>query len=188
MSVSGHKIHGPKGIGFLYISDKVKIKPISYGGGQQKGMRSGTDNVPGIAGIAKAVEEVYKYLDQDVAGLYSLKEYFVDGVSQLTDIKINGYTGYDSAPHIVSVSVKGVRSEVLLHALEDRGIYVSAGSACAAKKASESGTLKAIGIEKDLLDSTIRFSLSIFTTVEEIDYTVMALYGIIPMLRRYTRQ
>lgn len=187
LSVSGHKIHGPKGIGFLYINEKVKIKPISYGGGQQKGMRSGTDNVPGIAGIAKAVEEVYKYLDKDVERLYSLKDYFVNGVLQIPDVKINGYTGYDSAPHIVSVSIRDIRSEVMLHALEDREIYVSAGSACSAKKPIASATLKAIGVEKDLLDSTIRFSFSIFTTKEEIDYTLKVLYDIIPMLRKYTR-
>lgn len=187
MSVSGHKIHGPKGIGFLYINEKVKIKPISYGGGQQKGMRSGTDNVPGIAGIAKAVEEVYKYLEKDTERLYSLKDYFVNGVLQIPDVKINGYTGYDSAPHIVSVSIRGIRSEVMLHALEDRGIYVSAGSACSSHKATTSATLKAIGVEKDLLDSTIRFSFSIFTTKEEIDYTLKVLYDIIPMLRKYTR-
>ena len=187
LSVSGHKIHGPKGIGFLYINEKIKIKPISYGGGQQKGMRSGTDNVPGIAGIAKAVEEVYKYLDKDVERLYSLKEYFVNGVMQIPDVKINGYTGYDSAPHIVSVSIRGIRSEVLLHALEDRGIYVSAGSACSSHKPAPSNTLKAIGVEKDMLDSTIRFSFSIFTTKEEINYTLKVLYDIIPMLRKYTR-
>ncbi len=187
LSISGHKIHGPKGIGILYINEKVKIKPISYGGGQQKGMRSGTDNVPGIAGIAKAVEEVYKYLDKDVQSLYSLKDYFVQGVLQIPDVKVNGYTGYDSAPHIVSVSIRGIRSEVVLHALEDRGIYVSAGSACSAKKPVASATLKAIGVEKDLLDSTIRFSFSIFTTKEEIDYTLKVLYDIIPMLRKYTR-
>ena len=187
MSVSGHKIHGPKGIGFLYINEKIKIKPISYGGGQQNGMRSGTDNVPGIAGIAKAVEEVYKYLDKDIAGLYSLKEYFVNGVLQIPEVKINGYTGYDSAPHIISVSIRGIRSEVVLHALEDRNIYVSAGSACSSHKPAPSATLKAIGVEKDLLDSTIRFSFSIFTTKEEIDYTLKVLYEIIPMLRKYTR-
>lgn len=187
LSVSGHKIHGPKGIGFLYINEKIKIKPISYGGGQQKGMRSGTDNVPGIAGIARAVEEVYKYLDKDVERLYSLKEYFVNGVMQIADVKINGYTGYDSAPHIVSVSIRGIRSEVLLHALEDRGVYVSAGSACSSHKPAPSNTLKAIGVEKDMLDSTIRFSFSIFTTKEEIDYTLKVLYDIIPMLRKYTR-
>ena len=188
LSVSGHKIHGPKGIGFLYINERVKIKPILFGGGQQKGLRSGTENVPAVAGIAKAVEEVYAHLDTDIERLYQLRQYFITSLRKIPDIQINGGIGNDAAPHVISMSVRGVRSEVLLHALEDRGIYVSAGSACAAKKASESGTLKAIGIEKDLLDSTIRFSLSIFTTAEEIDYTVMALYGIIPMLRRYTRQ
>ena len=187
MSVSGHKIHGPKGIGFLYINEKVKIKPVSYGGGQQKGMRSGTDNVPGMAGLAKAVEEVYQSLEKDVEHLYALKEYFINGLLQIPDVKINGYTGFDSAPHIVSVSIRSIRSEVMLHALEDRGIYVSAGSACSSHKATTSATLRAIGVEKDLLDSTIRFSFSIFTTREEIDYTLKVLYDIIPMLRKYTR-
>ena len=187
MSVSGHKIHGPKGIGFLYINEKVKIKPISYGGGQQKGMRSGTDNVPGVAGLAKAVEEVYQSLEKDVEHLYAIKEYFINGLMQIPDVKINGYTGFDSAPHIVSVSIRSIRSEVMLHALEDRGIYVSAGSACSSHKATTSATLRAIGVEKDLLDSTIRFSFSIFTTREEIDYTLKVLYDIIPMLRKYTR-
>ena len=188
MSVSGHKIHGPKGIGFLYINEKVKIKPISYGGGQQKGMRSGTDNVPGVAGLAKAVEEVYQSLEKDVEHLYAIKEYFINGLMQIPDVKINGYTGFDSAPHIVSVSIRSIRSEVMLHALEDRGIYVSAGSACSSHKATTSATLRAIGVEKDLLDSTIRFSFSIFTTREEIDYTLKVLYDIIPMLRKYTRR
>lgn len=187
LSASGHKIHGPKGIGFLYINEKIKIKPISYGGGQQKGMRSGTDNVPGIAGLGKAVEEVYKYLDKDVERLYALKEYFIQGITRIPEIRINGYTGYDSAPHIVSASIRGVRSEVVLHALEDKGIYVSAGSACSSHKPMPSATLKAIGVEKELLDSTIRFSFSIFTTKEEIDYTLKVLYDIIPMLRKYTR-
>ena len=188
MSVSGHKIHGPKGIGFLYINEKVKIKPVFYGGGQQKGMRSGTDNVPGVAGLAKAVEEVYQSLEKDVEHLYAIKEYFINGLMQIPDVKINGYTGFDSAPHIVSVSIRSIRSEVMLHALEDRGIYVSAGSACSSHKATTSATLRAIGVEKDLLDSTIRFSFSIFTTREEIDYTLKVLYDIIPMLRKYTRR
>ena len=188
MSVSGHKIHGPKGIGFLYINEKIKIKSISYGGGQQKGMRSGTDNVPGVAGLAKAVEEVYQSLEKDVEHLYAIKEYFINGLMQIPDVKINGYTGFDSAPHIVSVSIRSIRSEVMLHALEDRGIYVSAGSACSSHKATTSATLRAIGVEKDLLDSTIRFSFSIFTTREEIDYTLKVLYDIIPMLRKYTRR
>lgn len=187
LSVSGHKIHGPKGVGFLYINEKIKIKPIVYGGGQQQGMRSGTENVPGIAGIAKAVEKIYSHLDEDVEKLYEMKEYFINGVEKIDGIKINGLRGRESAPHIVSVSVRGVRSEVMLHALEEKGIYISAGSACAARKPQTSETLKAIGVEKDLLHSTIRFSFSIFTTMEEIDYTLKTMYDVIPMLRRYAR-
>lgn len=187
LSVSAHKIHGPKGVGFLYINDKIKINPIIYGGGQQKGMRPGTENVPGIAGLAKAAELMYKHLDKDMERLYGLREMFIQGVSQIDYVKVNGCMGNESAAHIVSLSVRGVRSEVLLHALEDKGIYVSAGSACSARKPQPSETLKAIGIEKDLLDSTIRFSFSIFTTEDEIRYTVKALHEIIPTLRRYTR-
>ncbi len=187
LSASGHKIHGPKGIGFLYVNEKVKIQPIVFGGGQQKGLRSGTENIPAIAGLGKAVEEVYASLEQDVEKIYWLKQYFIEGLLQLSQVTINGSTGYDSAPHVISLSVEGVRSEVLLHALEDKGIYVSAGSACAAKKPVPSKTLQAMGVKKELLDSTIRISLSVFTTKEEIDYTLRVLYDIIPMLRRYTR-
>lgn len=187
LSVSGHKIHGPKGIGFLYVNEKVKIQPIIFGGGQQKGMRSGTENVPAIAGLAKAVELIYASLDEEVEKMYQLKGYFISQVTKIEGIKINGKQGTDSAPHVVSVSVRGIRSEVMLHSLEERGIYVSAGSACASNKPQTSATLKAIGVEKDLLDSTIRFSFSMFTTKEEIDYTVRVMSDIIPMLRRYTR-
>lgn len=187
LSVSGHKIHGPKGIGFLYVNEKVKIQPIIFGGGQQKGMRSGTENVPAIAGLAKAVELIYASLDEEVEKMYQLKGYFISQITKIEGIKINGKQGTDSAPHVVSVSVRGIRSEVMLHSLEERGIYVSAGSACASNKPQTSATLKAIGVEKDLLDSTIRFSFSMFTTKEEIDYTVRVMSDIIPMLRRYTR-
>lgn len=187
LSVSGHKIHGPKGVGFLYVNDKLKISPIMYGGGQQKGMRSGTENVPGIAGLAKAAEMMYKNLDADMERMYALRDMFVEGVSRIEDVRVNGCPGKDNAAHIISLSVRGIRSEVLLHALEDREIYVSAGSACASNKPQTSATLKAIGLERDLLDSTIRFSFSVFTTKEEIEYTLQALYDMIPALRRYTR-
>ena len=187
MSVSGHKIHGPKGVGFLYIGEKVKIHPIIWGGGQQKGMRSGTENVPGVAGIGLATERIYEHLDEDVERLYDIREAFINGLSGLDQAVVNGRPGRETAPHIVSVSIWGVRSEVLLHALEDRGICVSAGSACASNHPQTSETLKAIGVERDLLDSTIRFSFSIFTTMEEIEYTLQALYDIIPVLRKYSR-
>ncbi len=188
LSVSGHKIHGPKGIGFLYVDEKVKIKPIVFGGGQQGGLRSGTEAVPAIAGMAKAVEMVYADLENEVERLYQLKEVFVEGVQKIEGVTVNGYPGRDGAPHVVSVSVSGVRSEVLLHALEDKGIYISAGSACSAHKPQPSATLQAIGLDKDLLSSTIRFSFSVFTTREEIDYTLQTMCDIIPMLRRYTRR
>jgi cysteine desulfurase len=189
LSVSAHKIHGPKGVGFLYINEKAKVRPIIFGGGQQKGMRSGTENVPGIAGMAKAVEEVYADFEAKTDYLYAIKEQFVNGVSQIEGTNLNGpFNGREGAPHVVSVSIQGIRSEVMLHALEDRGIYVSAGSACSSNKPAISATLKAIGVEKQYLDSTLRFSFSLFTTAEEIEYTVNSMREIIPMLRRYTRR
>lgn len=187
LSVSSHKIHGPKGAGFIYIKEGTKIRPIIYGGGQQKGMRSGTDNVPGIAGMAKAAEEIYKDHGQKINRMYELKAHFIERLSELDDVYVNGLTGTDSAPHVISVSFAGVRSEVLLHALEDKGICVSSGSACSSNHPAVSGTLKGIGVKKELLDSTLRFSLSVFTTEEELDYTIDTLKELLPFYRKYTR-
>lgn len=187
VSVSGHKIHGPKGVGILYIREGVKIRPIILGGGQQKNYRSGTENVPGAAGLAKAAEILYKHLDEDTEKLYELRSYLIKELSKMEHVYINGPLEEGAAPHIVSASFEGIRSEVLLHALEDKGIYVSAGSACASRKHTVSDTLEAMKVEQDLLDSTIRFSFSIFTTKEELDYTLDALGELVPMLRRYTR-
>ena len=117
-----------------------------------------------------------------------LKEYFISEIGKMENTVIHGVADEGSAPHIISLGVAGVRSEVLLHTLEDKGIYVSAGSACSAHKPQPSATLKAIGIDKSLLDSTIRFSFSVFTTEEEIDVCLQALYNIVPMLRRYSRR
>ena len=192
-TAASHKIHGPKGIGVLYIDEHVKIKPIVFGGEQQKNVRSGTENVPGIAGLAKAAEMLYSRFDEDHARLCACKRRFIEGVRELDQVTVNGLLpdapyGEGTAAHIVSVSFAGVRSEVLLHALEDKGIYVSAGSACSAHKPQPSAALKAIGVDKSLLDSTIRFSFSVFTTEEEIDVCLRALYNIVPMLRRYSRR
>lgn len=193
LSASGHKIHGPKGVGLLYVADKVKIAPLSHGGGQQMGLRPGTENVPGIVGMAKAAELLYQNYDEDIRHLYHCKKHFIEGVSRLEQVQVNGLLpedpyGQRTAPHVVSVSFGGVRSEVLLHALEDSGIYVSAGSACSARKPQPSATLRAIGVDKNLLESTIRFSFSVFTTIEEIDYALKVMYDKIPMLRMYTRR
>ncbi len=187
LTASGHKIHGPKGVGLLYISDKVKICPIIFGGGHQKNIRSGTENVPGTAGIGLAAKMIYRDMDMKVALMRELKNYFIEGISKIEDTTIHGFTDEGSAPHIISVGIAGVRSEVLLHALEDKGIYVSSGSACSSNHPSVSGVLKGIGASNEYLDATLRFSMSEFTTKEEIDYTLETLYNCIPMLRKYTR-
>lgn len=188
LSVSGHKIHAPKGTGFLFIKDKTKIKPIIYGGGQQKGMRSGTENVPGIAGLGVAAGLIYNSaFDEKIQKMYDLRSYFIEELQKLPDVTINGCMGRESAPHIVSASFRGVRAEVLLHALEDRKIYVSSGSACSSNKPGLSNTLVAIHLDPDLLDSTIRFSFSFDTTKEELDMTLEALKELLPVLRKYTR-
>ena len=193
LSVSGHKIHGPKGIGFLYVKDKTKILPIIHGGGQQKNMRSGTENVAGIAGLGAAVEELYGKgtqalsFEEKIDRLYELREYLIAGMEALEGTTINGAKGRDAAPHIVSVSFTGIRAEVLLHALEERGIYVSTGSACSSNHPAISGTLKAIGVKPELLDATVRFSLSVESTRAEADYVLEQLAELLPMLRRFRR-
>lgn len=188
LSVSGHKIHGPKGVGFLYVDEKAKIRPLILGGGQQKGMRSGTDNVPGIAGLGVAAEAAYQDFAAKQTQLRTLKEYFSEKVATLPDTRINGPKGELGAPHIVSVGFAGVRSEVLLHALEERGIYVSSGSACSSNKTLPVSTvLREIHLDSQYLDSTVRFSFCTQNTKEEIDYCMDTLRELLPVLRRYTR-
>lgn len=206
LSVSGHKIHAPKGIGLLYISDKVKLKPIIYGGGQQNGYRSGTENVAGIAALGMASELLYKNLNDDLLKLYGIKCHFIKEALKIEGVSINGIPAIDrieeisidadnidkaatllGAPHVISVSVRDVRAEVLLHALEDKGIYVSAGSACSTHKRTPSATLTSINLDKPLLESTVRFSTSIFNSIEDIDEAIAAMADIIPLLRKYTR-
>ena len=185
LSVSGHKIHAPKGVGFLYIRDGVKIRPILFGGGQQKGMRSGTENVPGCVGLGVAAREAYKDFDARIEKLYTLRERLIAGLKPLGGVTINGSEDRTNAPQIVSASFEGVRSEVLLHALEDKGVYVSSGSACSSNHPGISGTLKGIGVKKELLDSTIRFSLGDLNVEEEVDYAIGVLGELLPILRRY---
>ena len=187
LSVSGHKIHGPKGIGFLYIDSHVKIKPIVFGGEQQKNVRSGTENVPGIAGLGLAAKMIYANLDENVFRMRELKKHFIEGITQIPETTIHGLYDETSAPHIISVGFAGIRSEVLLHALEEKGIYVSSGSACSSNHPQISGVLKGIGAKQEFLDATLRFSMSEFTTLGEIDDTLETLYNIVPMLRRYRR-
>lgn len=188
MSVSAHKIHGPKGVGFLYISEKAKVQPQILGGGQQNGMRSGTDNVPGIAGLGVAAKEIYAHFDENIEHLYQLKEHLAEGLLSMDDVRINGMAVREGAPQILSASFTGIRSEVLLHTLEDREVYVSAGSACSSHKRKASGTLTAMGLPKEQKESTVRFSFSEENTLEEVDYCLGVLKEVLPMLRRYARR
>lgn len=190
LSISGHKLHGPKGVGVLYVRDKVKIQPILHGGGQQNNMRSGTENVPGIAGLGAAVQEIYQNHAEKIERLYQLKKHFIQEINKIDGVTVNGVHNIpvrETAPHVVSVSFDGIRAEVLLHDLESKGIYVSSGSACASNHPQLSGTLKAVGVKKELLDSTIRFSFSVTTTLEEINYALDVLNTRLPELRRFTR-
>ena len=187
LAVSGHKIHAPKGIGFLYIGDKVKVRNLIYGGGQQGGMRSGTENTAGIAGMGLAAEMQYRDFDQKIERLYGLRELLMSLIEDIPDLKVNGQPGREGAPHILSLTVPGVRAEVLLHALEGKGVYVSSGSACATNRPHLSGTLEAIGLPREYLDNTIRISLSDMTTEEDIRQAADALHELIPFLRKYTR-
>ena len=187
LSVSSHKIHGPKGVGFLYINEKARVQPQILGGGQQAGMRSGTDNVPGIAGLGVAAKMVYTDFDKKSEHMYQLKERLAEGFLKLPDVRLNGMEIREGAPQILSASFLGVRSEVLLHTLEEKGIYVSAGSACSSHKRKAAGTLSAMGMEAAQRESTLRFSFSEENTFEEVDYALEVIGQVLPMLRRYSR-
>lgn len=187
LSVSSHKIHGPKGVGFLYINEKARIQPQILGGGQQAGMRSGTDNVPGIAGLGVAAKMVYTDFDKKIEHMYQLKERLAEGFLKLPDVRLNGMEIREGAPQILSASFLGVRSEVLLHTLEEKGIYVSAGSACSSHKRKAAGTLSAMGMEAAQRESTLRFSFSEENTFEEVDYALEVIGQVLPILRRYSR-
>ena len=187
LTVSGHKIHGPKGTGFIYINEKVNISPIILGGGQQKDRRSGTENVPGIAGLGLAADMYRREHEEINKKMISIKDRLMDRLNAIEGVTLNSERGELSAPHIVSASFEGVRAEVLLHALEEKGVYVSSGSACSSNHPAISGTLKAIGVKKELLDSTIRFSFGIYNEPEEADYAADCIEELLPVLRRFKR-
>lgn len=188
ISISAHKFHGPKGIGALYVRNGVRLISQMLGGGQQNDLRSGTHPVPGIAGMGQAVKEIYTDFESKTEYLYNCKKYFIDKLKGIKDVHIIGPAADEGAPHIISAAFPPVRSEVLLHSLEAKGIYVSSGSACASNKPGYSSTLKAIGIEQRLADSVIRFSLSNLNTKEEIDYCVDLINEILPKLKKYSRK
>ncbi|SDB08059.1 cysteine desulfurase [Pseudobutyrivibrio sp. YE44] len=188
LSVSGHKIHGPKGSGFIYINEAIFniMVPQILGGGHERGMRSGTENVPAIAALGVAAKIAYENLDEKQKHLYAMRHRLIEGVSAIEGVSVNGHLDEASAPQIVSVSIKGnrTRAQVILNALQDNyGIYVSAGSACSSNKPAISETLKSIGLEKDLLERTIRFSFCPENTMEEVETAIKALTELVPMMQ-----
>ncbi|PKM54125.1 MAG: cysteine desulfurase NifS [Firmicutes bacterium HGW-Firmicutes-5] len=188
LTLSGHKIHGPKGIGAIYIKEGTKITPLFYGGRQENGIRSGTENVPGIIGLGVATEEAYDQLQDNRNHIEGLKKYMIARLRQdVPDITFNGDIE-KGAYHILNIGVLGVKSEVLLHALEELEIYVSTGSACSSKKKNHSITLSALNLTHEEKDNAIRLSFSKYNTQEEVDQFIEQLNRLLPILRRFKRK
>ena len=188
LSMSGHKIHGPKGVGFFYMKKGLKVRPIIYGGGQERGQRSATENTPGIAGLAKAVELAMENMDASHEKVMEVKRTLAEGI--LRDIPkthINGPSIEEASPYVLNVSFNGLRSEVLLHALEEKEIYVSAGSACSSKKKGGSHVLRSLGLSEERIEGAIRFSFCRYNTVEEAAACLEILKEKTAFLRKYMR-
>jgi cysteine desulfurase len=172
-SFSGHKIYGPKGVGGLYINKRLKLNPIVFGGNQESGLRSGTENVPGIIGLGEAVRIMSKNFEAESKHAFELKKYMADGIlKKIDDVKINTSLDNTSSPYILSVTFRRTRGEVLLHYLEEKDIYVSTSSACSSRGTTKSHVLRAINMCDDDIEGTIRFCFSYEITKEDIDYTI----------------
>ena len=188
LSMSGHKIHGPKGVGFFYMKKGLKVRPIIYGGGQERGQRSATENTPGIAGLAKAVELAMENMDASHEKVMEVKRTLAEGI--LRDIPkthINGPSIEEASPYVLNVSFNGLRSEVLLHSLEESEIYVSAGSACSSKKKGGSHVLRSLGLSEERIEGAIRFSFCRYNTVDEAEACLEILKEKTAFLRKYMR-
>ena len=188
LSMSGHKIHGPKGVGFFYMKKGLKVRPIIYGGGQERGQRSATENTPGIAGLAKAVELAMENMDASHEKVMEVKRTLAEGI--LRDIPkthINGPSIEEASPYVLNVSFNGLRSEVLLHALEEKEVYVSAGSACSSKKKGGSHVLRSLGLSEERIEGAIRFSFCRYNTVDEAAACLEILKEKTAFLRKYMR-
>jgi len=185
LSLSAHKIHGPKGAGALYVRNGLVLKPLIYGGGQERGLRSGTENLPGIAGFGVAASEASENRKEKAEQLFQVKKHFIERLAEIENIRVNSPLGNKHSDGILNVSFLGVRGEVLLHALEDYQIYVSTGSACSSKQSGHSNhVLPALGLSEDQVEGAIRFSFSYFNTVDEVDQTIEVLKKLLPFLRR----
>ncbi len=190
MSTSAHKINGPKGIGFLYIRRGLHFPSFILGGGQESHFRSGTENVPYIAGFGQAAEEMWAMHEELTGKMYRLKRLLVDCLQEsISGIYVNGPEPEEGAAHILNLRIEGVRSEVLLHALEDYGVYVSSGSACASNKPEEkSPALNALGMGSAEIDQSLRISFGRYSTEEDVLACVEAMKAVVPMLRRFVRK
>lgn len=187
LTMSGHKIHGPKGVGMLYMRKGTKVKPLILGGGQQKGQRAGTENGPAVAALGVAAEEAFQHLQESIAHVTGLKKALAEGILAMPNTQINGDDSDSASPYVLNVTFKGLRSEVLLHALESKGIFVSAGSACDSKKKVGSPVLTAMGMPFSEIEGAIRFSFCRYNTMEEIETCLAALQEQVPFLRKYNR-
>lgn len=171
-SFSSHKIHGPKGVGGLFIRSGLKLNPVFFGGGQEKSIRPGTENTPGIVGFGEACDLIFRDFNEEINNMLELKNLYVKRLcEEINDIKINSSLNEDGAPHILNISFKKVRGEVLIHYLEQKGIYVSTGSACSSKS-KNNRILEAVNLDTEFMDGTIRISLGFFNNKDEVEYVV----------------
>lgn len=187
-SISGHKFHAPKGVGALYVKQGVRFAGGQIGGGQERNLRSGTTNTPGVMGMDAAIGDYLANRESYIANLRACKLRLASNLSRLSDVFLNGPRPEAGAPHILNVSFLGVRGEVLLHALEEKEIYVSTGSACSAHKKGKNRVLSAMGVTGERQEGAIRFSFCPFNTPEEMDTTAQAIGEIVPMLRKFKRR
>ena len=188
LSLSGHKFHGPKGVGALYVAEDVHLKPLFAGGGQEGALRSGTENVPGIVGLGLAAKMAAAEREEAVAKMASLKELLLAGLpSQVPGTCLNG-PRVGGAPHIANITFAGIRGETLVHALSEVGIYVSTGSACSSRRTAPDHVLSALGLAKEDAAGTLRFSLSPFNQREEVDYVLAQLPELVAELRLFYRR
>ncbi len=189
LTLSAHKLHGPKGVGAIYVKKGTHIRPIIFGGSQELDIRSGTENVAGIVGFGKAVEITFRNFEQNICKMRSLRDMLKKGIIQeIEDIIIHSAHDEESAPHILNISFVGIKAEVLLHALEANNIFVSTGSACSSNKPSPSHVLKAMKVSKVCIEGAIRFSVSTFNTPAEITYCIEQVAANVKQLRKYMRR
>ncbi|MEM4202344.1 MAG: aminotransferase class V-fold PLP-dependent enzyme, partial [Candidatus Hadarchaeum sp.] len=184
LSLSAHKIHGPKGVGALFIAENTPIEPVSYGYISMFKLKPGTENVPGIVGFGRAAELMAENFDRDVSHMRRLRNRLMAGLEEIPYTVINGPRGEKRSPANVSCSFKGVEGESMMLHLDLNGISVATGSACSTTKLEPSHVLTAIGVKAAVAHGTIRFTLSRYSTEEEIDYTLSVVPRVVEQLRR----